>query len=119
MGNSKLSSNQKLQDTGKLTETPETDAIVGQHYGWSPQAKFIIEHARSLERRLQSAIQGHNVCEGQLQDLKGRLREAEEQLRIAKEDAEIHLEAANRWSERAEAAERKLQGPVGAFDDDF
>ena len=51
--------------------------------------------------------------------LERRLREAEEQLRIAKEDAEIHLEAANRWSERAEAAERKLQGPVGAFDDDF
>ena len=56
-----------------------------------------------------------------VRDVVRRLREAEEQLRIAKEDAEIHLEAANRWSERAERlrAERKLQGPVGAFDDDF
>ena len=72
-------------------ERPETDAYVKKIGGSVNEFEDNFIHAdfaRSLERRL---------------------REALEQLRIAKEDGEIHLEAANRWSERAERAEAELE----------
>ena len=62
------------------SDTPETDAAAW----WQPRGDREVVEAdvsRSLERRLREALA----------------------------DAEIHLEAANRWSERAEAVERRLR----------
>lgn len=36
----------------KLGETPRVSAIVGQHFGWSPQARQVIDLAKQLEHEL-------------------------------------------------------------------
>ena len=72
-----------------LSDTPETDAMVvtlpkrTERYATLNDKWVAADFARSLERRLAAASQGHNVCEGQLQDLKDRLREAEQEVREA------------------------------------
>ena len=61
MGNSKLSLSQKLQDTGKLTDTPETDAQIRRVQNASNllivEDCVLADFARSLERRLNAAVQ--------------------------------------------------------------
>ena len=49
-----------------------------------------------------------SVAAAKIRTLDKDLTAANERLRMSTEDAEIHLEAANRWSERAVVAEARL-----------
>jgi len=72
--------------------------------------------ARTLELELAAAVKERDNLLWAAENLNEELRvacdkrdAANERLRKSREDAEIHLEAANRWSERAMVAELRLR----------